>query len=217
MCLFAGRNRIIMSTKLRHLTGHSISDGYEKQEALCRRCDPGSSCTPRARLANILVLTAADAGTLRGAVALSYTAKGDRYLRLGDCRKPSRCGLRLSWRLVVRAARIFDGRSFGETPAGRPAHDTGFGRDIDKQFRTMPLVFRAITFYSLWQPAADQLRAAGYDQKWLRAILLTHSHWDHVSGLPDFPGVPVWVTAGTRVHQEKRRHGLLQTLYRHTV
>src|SRR5262249_12881434 len=79
-------------------------------------------------------------------------------------------------------------------PQGDLLIDTGFGRHIAEQLRTMPFGFRAFTFYSLWQPAADQLRAAGYDQQSLRAILLTHAHWDHVSGLPDFPGVPVWVT-----------------------
>ncbi len=72
--------------------------------------------------------------------------------------------------------------------------DTGFGRNINAQFRTMPFLFRAITSYRVWSPAVDQLRAAQYDPQSLHAILLTHSHWDHVSGLPDFPGVPVWVT-----------------------
>jgi glyoxylase-like metal-dependent hydrolase (beta-lactamase superfamily II) len=43
--------------------------------------------------------------------------------------------------------------------------------------------------------AADQLDAAGYDRKHLRSILLTHGHWDHVSGVHDFPGVPVLVSA----------------------
>src|SRR5262249_50748135 len=37
--------------------------------------------------------------------------------------------------------------------------------------------------------------AAGYDRKLLRCIVLTHAHWDHVSGVPDFPGVPVLLTA----------------------
>jgi glyoxylase-like metal-dependent hydrolase (beta-lactamase superfamily II) len=79
-------------------------------------------------------------------------------------------------------------------PRGDLLIDTGFGRNIDQQFRTLPFTVRAITFYSLWRPAADQLRDAGYDPLSLHAIVLAHSHWDHVSGLPDFPGVPVWVT-----------------------
>ena len=59
----------------------------------------------------------------------------------------------------------------------------------------MPLLFRLGTDLVRFQAAADQLDAAGYDRRQLRYILLTHAHWDHVSGVPDFPGVPVLVTA----------------------
>jgi glyoxylase-like metal-dependent hydrolase (beta-lactamase superfamily II) len=100
-----------------------------------------------------------------------------------------------------RGGSLFERRDFSmagalvKHPKGDLLIDTGFGRHIDEQFRSLPFRVRAITFYSLRRPAADQLRDVGYDPKSLHAILLTHSHWDHVSGLPDFPGVPVWVTA----------------------
>ena len=99
-----------------------------------------------------------------------------------------------------RGGSLFERREFSmagalvKHPKGDLLIDTGFGRNIDEQFRTLPFMVRAITFYSLWRPAADQLRDVGYNPQSLHAILLTHSHWDHVSGLPDFPGVAVWVT-----------------------
>lgn len=102
--------------------------------------------------------------------------------------------------VAYRGGSFRDERAFAMTatlvkhPRGDLLIDTGFGRQIDTQFREMPRAFRLLTTYERTRSAADQLAAAGYDPRRLRAILLTHAHWDHVSGIPDFPGTPVWVT-----------------------
>jgi len=91
------------------------------------------------------------------------------------------------WDSVMTAALV-------RHPQGDVLIETGLGRTIASQFRQMPFLFRLATDLAPSEPAADQLDAAGYDRKHLRYILLTHVHWDHVSGVPDFPGVPVLVT-----------------------
>src|SRR5215813_1359857 len=80
-------------------------------------------------------------------------------------------------------------------PQGDVLIDTGVGRTIAAQLKEAPLLFRLGTGLVPFETAADQLDAAGYDRKHLHFILLTHAHWDHVSGVSDFPGVPVLVTA----------------------
>lgn len=82
-----------------------------------------------------------------------------------------------------------------EHPAGDLLIDTGFGRDVDTHFLTTPWLMQTLASYEAGTPAVDQMASAGYDASRLKGIWLTHLHWDHVSGLPDFPGVPVHLPA----------------------
>jgi glyoxylase-like metal-dependent hydrolase (beta-lactamase superfamily II) len=99
---------------------------------------------------------------------------------------------------------VFDRRDFYigaaliKHPQGDLLVDSGFGRDIATQLATMPRLFRMMTRYDVWKPAADQLQAARYDFDRLSGILLTHAHWDHMSGIPDFPGLPVLISPRDR-------------------
>jgi len=74
-------------------------------------------------------------------------------------------------------------------PNGRFLLDAGMGRDAEAHLAGEPWTLRALTNMHLYTPAVDKLDAAGVGP--LNGIILTHVHWDHVSGLADFPGVPV--------------------------
>jgi hypothetical protein len=159
-----------------------------------------------------------DAETLRGAAARCDTAKGDIRLLFGGWREPSSCGLRLSWGLVFERRDFSMAGALVKHPKGDLLIDTGFGRDIDKQFRT-PALDRPC--YHVLQSVAARGRPT--KGRWLRPeIAPRHSIDPFALGSRQRPArfsgrAGVGYAAGTRVHQRKWRHGFLQTLHRHTL
>lgn len=99
-----------------------------------------------------------------------------------------------------RGGNLAEDRVFGmagilvQHPAGNLLFDAGFGSRVDAQFKTTSLLMQTLSKYEKERTVAEQLSAAGVDAASLKGVVLTHAHWDHVSGLDDLRGVPVWVT-----------------------
>jgi len=73
--------------------------------------------------------------------------------------------------------------------------DSGLGSTVDAQYDAdMPwwnkLFFR---YDKPVRSVKDQLAEAGLGP--IPKIIVSHSHWDHLSGLPDFPQAEVWLAA----------------------
>lgn len=78
-------------------------------------------------------------------------------------------------------------------PKGNLLIDAGFGRSVDEHMKLIPLIQRSA--HTKGVPAVNQLASAGLRPADLAAVIPTHAHWDHVSGLDDLRGVPVMVNA----------------------
>jgi glyoxylase-like metal-dependent hydrolase (beta-lactamase superfamily II) len=113
----------------------------------------------------------------------------------------------MAGRMFSKAAFAFRGGDIGEErifamatllikhPSGNLLIDSGFGSEVDAHFATTPELMQRTSKYQAEKTVAAQLPQAGLGVSDLRAVILTHAHWDHVSGLADLPGVPVWVTS----------------------
>jgi N-acyl homoserine lactone hydrolase len=103
--------------------------------------------------------------------------------------------------LAVRGGSFRDKRHFAATavlvqhPEGDLLIDAGFGSGLAAHVAELPRVQR--TRHEAGETASEQLDASGYDRGRLLGVLVTHSHWDHVSGL-DGLRVPIWMNSGER-------------------
>ncbi len=78
-------------------------------------------------------------------------------------------------------------------PQGDVLIDSGLGRNIDIQFAVNSFSNRQLFSYEDLDPAADQLERHQYNTANISKIIPTHLHWDHASGIEDFPKAEVWI------------------------
>jgi N-acyl homoserine lactone hydrolase len=102
---------------------------------------------------------------------------------------------------AVRGGSFRDKRKFAATavlvqhPHGDLLIDAGFGSDVAEHITALPRFQRAP--YQAAKTVSEQFDASGYDRSRLLGVLVTHSHWDHVSGLGDLL-VPIWMNSAER-------------------
>jgi N-acyl homoserine lactone hydrolase len=108
-------------------------------------------------------------------------------------------------KMISKQAFIYRGGSWSETyesgmaaalvrhPKATFLFDTGFGINVDEHIKTIPALMRATTKYDKETSAAAQLQAQGISPDEIKMAVISHSHWDHISGLEDFPQAEAWI------------------------
>lgn len=110
--------------------------------------------------------------------------------------------------LAFQGGSFSDPRHFAATailvrhPKGDLLFDAGFGSAVEEHIRALPFYQRSP--HHLEQTVRVQLTTAGYDLRELRGVIITHAHWDHVSGLADL-AAPVWMNAAEQRYVSKDR------------
>jgi len=82
-----------------------------------------------------------------------------------------------------------------EHPKGDILWDSGIGSEYEDQMSVLNFFEKQLFSIDNVKPAYKQLESGSYNFEKLMAIIPSHMHWDHASGLEDFDSlnVPVWI------------------------
>lgn len=91
--------------------------------------------------------------------------------------------------------------------------DGGFGANVAEHWKTIPWLMRQLSSYVRETPAAEQLLQHGIAPGQINFAVITHSHWDHISGLEDFPGLEVRMPVAERAFIDAHKYpGLIDQM-----
>jgi glyoxylase-like metal-dependent hydrolase (beta-lactamase superfamily II) len=86
-------------------------------------------------------------------------------------------------------------------------YDTGIASTINRYFTNQSFRFKqTLGKFTMEQPLASHLQQLSLQPSDLDFVLISHLHWDHVSGVPDLPHVPLRIN---RVEYKAAQYGLL--------
>ena len=125
---------------------------------------------------------------------------GVTFLRCGSTVAPTCFAVRgefsLAPRLLAHSAVLI------RHPKATFLYDTGLCADIHQFLKGQPLWFRKVLgSYVMEMPIGMHLQQQDLEPQDLDFAIISHLHWDHVSGIPDLPGVPL------RIHRVEYEAG----------
>ncbi len=127
----------------------------------------------------------------------TYAVSGESDLSFSAIKTAQSSGT--SEAMVVDGGDLFTWRKLAHVavlvrhPKGDFLWDTGIGIEAEEQMAVFNFIDSLLYSIDNVEPARLQLDANGYDVKKLMAIIPSHMHWDHASGIEDFLGVPIWI------------------------